>query len=101
MKRKVLLSLFILLAFITPTFATEATDFLVSLYSSEQNQNVKIKSYREFTNICEQEVAGKYISEIVYGQASLKIKKQRKQKVSYICLKDNENKPFWGFIIPR
>lgn len=101
MKRKVFVSLFMLLIFSVPTFATDATDFLTCLYSNEQSQIVKIKSYREHTNVCEQELAGKQISAIVYGQASLKIKKQRKQKVSYICLKDCENEFFWGFIIPR
>ncbi len=82
-------------------FASEATDFLTHLYANEYNMNVKIHSKKEFCNPCKQKIGDNYISEIVYGQADFKIKKCRKQKVSYICLFDNDCKPFWGFVIPR
>lgn len=83
------------------SYATEATDFLVDLYSKEYNQNIKIKTRKEFVNPCEQKIGENYISEIVYGQAKLKMKKARTAKVSYICLKDENQKPFWGYVMPR
>ena len=82
-------------------YATESTDFLVDLYSKEYSQNVKIKPYKEFKNPCEQKIGDNYISEIVYGQAKFKMKKVRTQKVSYICVMDENKQPFWGYVIPR
>ena len=100
MKRKLFICLLILLSS-TCAFATEATDFLVDLYAKEYNMNVKIRSMKEFCNPCSQQIGDNYISEIIYGQADFKVKKVRKQKVSYICIIDNAGKPFWGFVIPR
>ncbi len=82
-------------------YATEATDFLVNMYSKEYNQNVKIKAYKEYSNPCQQKIGDNYISEIVYGQAKFKKKKVRTTNVSYICVLDNNNKPFWGGVIFR
>ncbi len=100
MKRKFLVSLLILLS-TSASFATEATDYLVNMYANEYNMKVKIRSKKEFCNPCQQKIGDNCISEIVYGQADFKLKKVRKQKVSYICLLDNDSKPFWGFVIPR
>ena len=100
MKRKLFICLLVLLSS-TCAFATEATDFLVDLYAKEYNMNVKIRSKKEFCNSCSQQIGDNYISEIIYGQADFKVKKVRKQKVSYICIIDNAGKPFWGFVIPR
>ncbi len=71
------------------------------MYANEYNMNVKIHSKKEFCNPCEQKIGDNYISQITYGQADFKVKKCRKQKVSYICVFDNDCKPFWGFVIPR
>lgn len=100
MKRTFILALFILL---TPfsVFATEATDYLSDVYSKEYNSKVKIKSKKEYCDKYEQEIGGQYISSIVYGQADMKIKKCKKQKVNYICLFKNDCEIFWGYVIPR
>ena len=100
MKRVFLLSLIVLLSS-TAVLATDATNFLVDFYANEYNMNVKIHSKKEFCNSCQQKIGEYDISEIVYGQADFKVKKCRKQKVSYICLFDNKSKPFWGFVIPQ
>lgn len=100
MKRKFLIGLLILFSSST-VFASESTNFLVDLYAKEYNMNVKIHSKKEFCNPCEQKIGDNYISQITYGQADFKVKKCRKQKVSYICVFDKNCKPFWGFVIPR
>lgn len=99
MKLRVLVCLLLLNT--VAAYATEATDFLVNMYSNEYNQNVKIKAYKEYSNPCQQKIGDNYVSEIVYGQAKFKKKKMRTAKVSYVCVMDENNKPFWGFVIPR
>lgn len=89
------------MAFVPAVFATKTTDFLTEIYTKEYNAPVKIVSKKEFCNPYEQEIGEKYISAIIYGQATFKLKKHRKMKVSYISVLDREQKPFWGYVIPR
>lgn len=100
MKRRIILTLFVLLNTVS-VFASEASDFLTDLYTKEYKCDVKIKSKREFCDKYEQKIGGQYISSIVYGQADMKIKGHKKQKVSYICLMENDCKIVWGYVIPR
>ena len=100
MKRVVLIFLSIM-ALMPAVLATETTDFLTKIYTEECNAPVKIVSKKEFCNPYEQEIGRTYISAIVYGQATFKVKKHRKTKVSYISVLDKEQKPFWGYVIPH
>lgn len=100
MKRVIILALFVLLNSL-PIFATDASDFLAEMYTKEYNCNVKIKSKKEYCDKYEQEIGGQYISSIVYGQANMKIKGHKKQKVTYICLLKNDCEIFWGYVIPN
>ena len=91
----------LLISCTTPVFATETTDFLSKFYSEQENKKVEIISKKEFQDGLYQEIGGTYISEISYGQAKMKAKKERTRKVSYVCIFDNERKPIWGYVIPR
>ncbi len=81
--------------------ASDCTDFLSQIYSENYHKNVKIISKREFCDKCEQKLGNEVVSSIVYGLADMKIKGQRKQKVTYICLIGNDCQPIWGYVIPN
>lgn len=99
MKRLFLL----LIIFLTSSsvFATECTDYLVSLCQKENAKKVKIVSKKEHIAEYKQEIGDQFIPYIAYGYGHMKIKGCRKTTISYLCLLDDKCKPIWGYVIPR
>ena len=98
--KKLVLLLIILFSTIS-VYATESTEYLENLYQPKYERKLKITSKGEVIDKYDQFFNGVYIPEISYGYGYLKVKKCRKQKISYICLLDCNRKPLWGHVIPR
>lgn len=81
--------------------ATESTEYLESIYQPKYEQKLKIVSKGEVIDKYDQTFNGVYIPEISYGFGYMKVKKCKKQTISYICLLDCNRKPLWGYVIPR
>lgn len=94
---KILKYLFIIFILIkaNPTFASECTAFLTSIYSSDYKQPVTIISKKEFTDKYEQHLNNQYISSVVYGNGYFALKGKKRIKINYICTFENYSKPFW------
>ena len=80
--------------------ATEYTDYFSELYSKEYKKPVKIVSKTENIEKYEQKIGDQFISSIVYGVGYMKVKGQKKIRITYICLLKNSCEIFWGHIIP-
>ena len=98
-----LLCFFILVFFAGTVYAkdTACTEYLKNIYKNQYEKEVKLVSKKEHIDKYEQKIGDKFISSIAYGTGYLKIKGQKKIKINYICLLENCDKPFWGYIIPR
>ena len=81
--------------------ATDVTDYLKAVYEEQNNVKAKIVSKGESVSKYEQYVGETFVPNIAYGYGYLKIKRCKRQVISYICLLDCDNKPIWGYIIPR
>lgn len=99
MRRVFLLLIISLLSL--PAGASECSKYLTDLYSQECDTQVKIVSKDEHIDSYQQKIGEAYVSSIAYGTGYLKKKKCRKIRVTYICLLDENCKPFWGYIVPR
>ena len=88
---------------ITPAFAhtTDASKYLKDKYEELYNKQVKIVVTKEHTEEYQQKIGEVFIPAITYGYGTMKVKGQKKSRVAYICLLDNDLKPIWGHVIPR
>ena len=81
--------------------ATEYSKFAAEQYAQENNkENVKITVKKEHVEEYAQEVGDTFVPYIAYGYGDLKAAKCRKQRITYICLLDNERNPLWSHIFP-
>ncbi len=98
MKKAILFILAIF--FYTTANASEYSDYISNIYSKEYNKTVKIVSKDEHIEKYEQKIGEQFISSIVYGVGYMKIKGQKKKRITYICLLKNCNEIFWAHVIP-
>ena len=82
-------------------YATEVTDYLENIYLQEHSTATKIVSKDEHIEQYEQKLGNESFPFIAYGFGYMKVKRCKKQTISYICLLDNNCQPIWGYIIPR
>ena len=97
--KKIILS-FLLLTFCSSVSASQYTDYFTDIYSKEYKKPVKIVSKDEQIEKYEQKIGDQFISSIVYGVGYMKVKGQKKIRITYICLLKNSCEIFWGHIIP-
>lgn len=100
MRKLILISLF--LCFLVKTAsASECTDYLKEIYSTNQEHPVKIISKTEYSDKYEQKIGNYNISSITYGTGWIKCFGRKKSRITYLTLYDADCKPVWGYIIPR
>ncbi len=97
--------LFLLIAFcigmLSASASTEASKFAEEQYSKQTgNEKVHITVKKEHTVEYQQKIGKQMIPAITYGYGDMKAKKQKKCRITYICLLDEECKPMWSYIIP-
>ena len=82
-------------------YATEASDF-VQKQSSDLNggKKVHITVKKEHTEEYQQPIGDTMVPAITYGYGDLKLKGERKTRITYICLLNEKCEPFWCFIFP-
>ena len=97
--RKLLLLILILFSTLSAN-ATCCSDYLTDLYSKEYNTKVKIVSKKEHIDKYEQKIGDYFVSSVVYGVGYMKIKGQKKKRITYICLLKNCREIFWAHVIP-
>lgn len=98
MKKVVLL--FALLFVINIVCATESTKYFEKQMSEKYNCPVNIKLIKEYSEPYFQKICERQITDIVYGEAYLKITRCKKTKISYVCLKDDNSKIVHCDMIP-
>ena len=81
--------------------ASECTDYLVNMYSKEYNAPIKFNSKKEHIDKYEQMLGTSFVSSIVYGVGYMKKPDSKKMRVTYVCAMENDQKPIWGYVIPR
>ena len=91
---------FLLLTFCSSVSATQYTDYISKMYSKEYNKPVKIISKDEQIEKYEQKIGEQFVSSIVYGVGYMKMKGQKKKRITYICLLKNCHEIFWAHVIP-
>ena len=64
------------------------------------NKRVKIVSKDEQIEKYEQKIGEQFVSSIVYGVGYMKVKGERKKRITYIVLLKNNCEIFWGHVIP-
>ncbi len=101
MKRLLYLLIIILFAQAVQAKDTVCTEYLNDLYTKEYKKEVKVISKKEHIDKYEQKIGDKFISSVAYGVGYIKIKGQKKIKITYLCLMEDCTKPFWGYVIPR
>ena len=98
MKRLVLALIFCFC--INITSATEYSDFAEKEYAAKNNKNkAHITVKKEHVEKYAQEIGCQFIPYIAYGYGDLKTSWLKKQRISYICLLDNDLKPLWSYVI--
>ena len=82
-------------------FGTEASKFAEEQYSKQTgNEKVHITVKKEHTVEYQQKIGEQMIPAITYGYGDMKAKKQKKCRITYICLLDENCKPIWSYIFP-
>ena len=99
MMRFVLLA-YICLSIAAPAFASDYSAYAAKNYEECCGKKVKITVKKEHVEKLGQEVGGKFIPYIAYGYGDMKVVKERKKRISYICLLDENCQPFWSCIFP-
>ena len=100
MKKLVLIS-FLFFNILSASASTEASKFAEEQYSSQTgNDKVHITVKKEHTVEYQQKIGEKMVPAVTYGYGDMKAKKCKKTRISYICLLDEDCKPFWSFIVP-
>ena len=85
----------------TSVWATEASKYAEEQYSMQTgNEKVHITVKKEHTVEYQQKIGQQMIPAITYGYGDMKAKKQKKCRITYICLLDEECKPIWSYIFP-
>ena len=93
------ISLFLILFFYCINcFATEYSEFSAKQYGKFCEHVPHITLKKEYLEIYGQEIGNEFIPYIAFGYGDLKIKKCKKQRVTYICLLDCKLKPIWSHI---
>ena len=82
-------------------YSTEASVFLEKQYKDRDGNKSCIVVKKEHTEEYMQKIGDKTIHAITYGHGYMKLKGERKCRISYICLLDNNCQPIWGYVIPR
>ena len=100
MKRALLILIFCLTTLSASSYTTDASKFSEEQYSLNNNCNVKIKVIKEYTNEYQQQIGERIVPAITYGYGYIKGKDRKKCKITYICLLDENCKPFWSYIVP-
>ena len=91
---------FLLLTLSSSAMASQYTDYFSDLYSKEYNKRVKIVSKDEQIEKYEQKIGEQFVSSIVYGVGYMKVKGERKKRITYIVLLKNNCEIFWAHVIP-
>ena len=81
--------------------ASEVTEYLEAISSIKYGKPVKVVSKMEHIEKYEQKIGEEIFPFIVYGFGYIKVKKIKKQTISYIGLLDKNCKPVWAYVIPR
>lgn len=98
---KKLILAFVLLIIPHSVSASESTHYLSKIYSVQYKSGVEIISTKEYIDRYEQKVGEIMVPSVVYGIGYMRIGKNKKTKISYVCLYNINAKPFWGYVIPR
>ena len=98
--------LIVLILLLTTTFSvsarsTEASKFAENQYSKQYCVKPIINVLKEHTEKYNQKIGEMFIPAITYGYGSMKVKGERKCRISYMCLLNEECKPVWSYIIKR
>ena len=101
MKRVLSILIIVFLTSLQLVYATEASKYASNQYSENIGKNVKLSVKKEHTQECYQKIGNFEILSITYGYGNLKVKGQRRLRVSYICLRDKDCQIVWSCIIPR
>lgn len=81
--------------------ATEASEYAEKQYSRQTgNEKVHITVKKEHTVEYQQKIGEQIIPAITYGYGDMKAIKQKKCRITYICLLDENCKPIWSYIFP-
>ena len=91
--------LFILLILISPVWATNCSKYTEKTFAEENNkEKVHITVKKEIITQYAQDFGDSFIPYIAYGYGDLKAKKMKKSRITYICLLDNDQLPFWSHV---
>lgn len=101
MKKSVLFLVCILCPMVAYAGATDASKFAEKQYANQiGNPKVSINVKKEHTIEYQQKIGGQKVHAITYGYGDMKAKDEKKKRITYITLLDDECKPFWSFIAP-
>ena len=82
-------------------FTTECSEYLEKQYKDNDGNNSKIIVKKEHTEEYMQKIGDKNVHAITYGYGYMKLKDEKKCRITYICLLDDNCNPIWGYVIPR
>ncbi len=101
MKKIILSFIASLITLSVSAYSTECSNYLEKQYKDKDGNNSKIIVKKEHTEEYMQKIGDKMIPAITYGYGYIKLKGERKCRISYICLLDKDCNPIWGYVIPR
>lgn len=97
------LVLFLLLMCVSSVYAstTDGSRYAEQQYAKQiGNPKVHINVKKEHTVEYQQKIGEQIVPAITYGWGDMKAKNEKKKRVTYIILLNEECKPFWSFIAP-
>ena len=81
--------------------STDASRYAEQQYAKQVgNPKVHINVKKEHTVEYQQKIGDQLVPAITYGWGDMKAIGEKKKRISYIILLDEECKPFWSFITP-